>query len=297
MNTDQQTKLLEEAALIFVQLREAPDDPELIAERDIFLAKGPDARAAFEKIEDGWKVSGGRTRSRTPTILSLVLLAALSWYFGAKPVQDYIVADASSGSQILETTLDSGDLAILGADSALVDETNDGIRSVRLLRGAAVFDVTSDTRPFIVTLGDAEVRVRGTVFETAYLSDVLAVSVADGTVDVSINGKLWVLTAGDRLEWTASDGAVIRSVPLTDVASWQSDELVVADAPLVHVVEVIDRRLGGDVVILGSDLARTRVSGRFDLRDPQSALRVLAATIGADYYSGAPLVSVLVRTE
>ncbi|MEM6663375.1 MAG: FecR domain-containing protein [Pseudomonadota bacterium] len=297
MKIDQHTKLLEDAALIFVQLREAPADEALLAERDAFLARGPEARAAYDRIQDGWQVSGGRARSRAPTIISLLLAATLGWYFGVKPVQDYVIADAASGLHIVEATLNSGDLATLDADTALVDDTADGPRSVRLLRGAALFDVASNTKPFIVTLGDAEVRVRGTVFETAFLPGTLAISVAEGSVDVSVDGGKWTLSQGQRLEWTDDGQAEISAIDPANIASWRADQLVVTDARLDHVVEAIDRRLRGDVMILGSELASMRVSGRFDLGNPASALRVLSATVGADLYLGAPLGSVIVRTD
>ncbi|MEM6891956.1 MAG: hypothetical protein AAF636_28155, partial [Pseudomonadota bacterium] len=60
------TALLDEAAMLFLALSEDPDNPELAKDRDAFLARGKAERAAYRKIETGWVVSGGRTRSRTP---------------------------------------------------------------------------------------------------------------------------------------------------------------------------------------------------------------------------------------
>lgn len=297
MNADQKTKLLEEAALIFVQMREAPDDAALLDQRDEFLGRGPEARAAFEKVQKGWAVSGGRKTRRASTILSLFLLAGMAWYFGVKPAQDLFVADVSSGLQTQQIYLKSGDGAVLDADTALVDDSDNGVRSVRLLRGAALFDVAPDARPFVVTLGEAEIRVRGTVFETAYLRGTVAVAVAEGSVDVTINGSTVRLAAGERLDWTSDGGPIERQIALADIASWREAQLVVTDTSVAEVVEIIDRRLPGNVVIAGSDLAATRISGRFDLRNPDSALRVVAAITGARFYSGAPVASVLVRTE
>lgn len=296
MDTEHTTQLLDEAALIFVQLREAPDDPALLAERDSFLARGPAARAAYQKIQDGWQISGGRPRSRTKTILSLVLVATLCWYFGAKPVLDFLIADISTGVNSAQATLKSGDIAVLDADTALVDDTQDGARAVRLLRGAAVFDVETNARPFIVTLGDATITVRGTMFETAYLADILSVSVAEGSVDVTIDGQSWTLSAGERLDWGQS-GATIQPIAPDDVAPWRGQQLVVTDMPVAHIARILDRRLRGDLVVLAKDLAQERVSGRFDLTNPESALSALAAITGAQFYSGAPLASALVRTE
>lgn len=292
-----QTAILEEAALIFVQLREAPDDAALLAERDAFLARGPAERAAYAKIQDGWRIAGGRRRSNS--VLGLLLAIGLGGaaYVGAAPLRIYLLADAYTALAVETTSLASGDLVHLDASSAILDNSAGQVRGVTLLKGAAVFDVDADPRPFAVSLGDAEVTVRGTIFETAHLGDGLSVSVAEGSVDVTIDDRTWLLEDGARLTWSPERGVTVMPISLESVGAWREQRLVVNDVTFGEIAEILDRRLPGDVFVFGASLSETRVSGSFDLQNPQSALRVLAAIADARLILAPPVASVLMRID
>lgn len=289
--------LLDEAALIFVQLREAPLDPALLAERDAFVARSAEARDAYAKIERGWQLSGGRRRMPPVIVLALAIGFGTAVYLGATPLRLYFAADVTTGVEAERTALISGDIAHLDAGSAIADNTEGGVRAVTLLDGAAVFEVAESAEPFVVSVGDANVTVRGTVFETAIEQDGFSVSVAEGSVEVTLSPTKWTLERGSRLDWSPANGAVVTPVAPDDVAAWRRGQLVVKDMPLGDIIEILDRRVRGDVLVLGTALAGTRISGNFDLTNPQSAIRALAAIAGADVYWGAPIATVLMRLD
>ena len=291
------TALLDEAAMLFLALSEDPDNPELAKDRDAFLARGKAERAAYRKIETGWVVSGGRTRSRTPLVFAILGALGAATYLASEPVFVRLTADFSTSKTAQITTLASGDVAHLDASSAVVDGTEDGTRKVKLLRGSAFFDVVSDGRPFIVALGEAEVSVRGTAFETAYLPDGLSVSVTEGIVYVRVEDMTWQLEAGQSLTWSQENGVSNDIIPVEDIASWRTDQLVAEDMSIDRVVDILERRLPGSVMVVGRDLSETRVSGTFDLDDPHAALRSLALIANARYVSGMPFVSVLMAKD
>ncbi|MEM8790951.1 MAG: FecR domain-containing protein [Pseudomonadota bacterium] len=291
------TSLLDEAAMIFVQLRETPDDEALLAERDAFLARSPAARRAYRKIENGWRVSGSRRRPSSMLVLALAIGLSAALYLGASPLRTFLVADVSTGVEAERVELGSGDVAHLDAGSAIIDETEIGVRNVRLLEGAALFEVDAETAPFIVSAGDAEVTVRGTIFETALRADGLSIAVAEGTVDVEIANERWSLDEGEQLIWSQGSDAVVIPIDTDSIAAWRGDQLVAEDMAVEEIVEIIDRRVRGEVLVVSGELAATRVSGNFDLSDPQSALRALAAITGARLISGPPVLTVLMATD
>ncbi|MEL7137979.1 MAG: FecR domain-containing protein [Pseudomonadota bacterium] len=299
MSTERQDRaaLLDEAALIFVQLRETPLDPALLAERDAFLARGREAREAYAKIERGWRLAGGRRRTSRMFLLAVAIGLGAALYVGTPSLRLYLVADAVTGVVAERTALASGDGVHLDAGSAIADNTAGGVRAVTLFEGAAVFDVARGAQPFVVSVGDAEVTVLGTVFETALRPDGFTVSVVEGVVEVRIAASVWSVERGSRLEWSPGRGGTVGPIDIDDVAAWRRGQLVVKDMPLGDIAEIIDRRVRGDIVVLGSALAQTRISGNFDLTDPQAAIRVLAAIAGAEVFWGAPFASVLVRID
>ncbi|MEM6480897.1 MAG: FecR domain-containing protein [Pseudomonadota bacterium] len=293
MDKQDQTELLEEAAMIFLAVSEDPENSKLVAERDTFLAKSEAHRHAYRKVETGWRVSGGRTPSRLPIIVPFILTLFAASYFTWDPLRIALTADFSTSTQDRLSTLGSGDLAHLDAGSAIADDTRFDTRSIDLLRGSAFFDVVPDERPFVVSAGPVEITVVGTAFETTLTPDGVAVSVAEGIVEVTGKDLIWELEAGDYL-FLRDDGTVEeRRIAVSDVATWRSDQLVVNDMSIRQVAAMLDRRMKGRVLVLGGTWANARVSGTFDLEDPVAALKTLAVIGNARLINGAPALSVL----
>ncbi|MEM9498185.1 MAG: FecR domain-containing protein [Pseudomonadota bacterium] len=270
---------MKEAAHIFLQLRDDPENPELQARRDAFLARGEAEKAVYGEILKTWKASGVMHVPRTMrsvAVLCCVLIGAA--YFAYDPLRIAILADVSTQSAPEQTTLASGDIAFLDAASALVDETDGASRTVELLDGAAFFDVAAGRHPFVVDLGDVVVTVVGTAFETAFVDDAVVIDVAEGRVDVKANDQIWELSAGERLHWTDTRGAEVTTHDGNAVAPWRGDRLVVDGMTLGEAAAIIERRLIGTVVFADRALRRKRVTGSLDLSDPLVALRLLAAT-------------------
>lgn len=92
---------------------------------------------------------------------------------------------STSTAQIREIELDDDSVVTLGAQSAIEVDYSEGERRVELLSGEAFFDVERDeTRPFVVDVGDAQIRVLGTKFEVRRSEQGVRVSVLEGKVEV-----------------------------------------------------------------------------------------------------------------
>ncbi|MEM9140612.1 MAG: FecR domain-containing protein [Pseudomonadota bacterium] len=294
MGEQSNEEILERAVQLFLRLRDAPDDQDLIKQRDMFLASGAAERAAFAKAENAWRAT--RPKRRSAGLRSFLLLAMLgaATYAFYGDVRVLLLADLRTASLTESASLASGDDVTLDARSALIDNTDGPIRAVTLLDGAAFFDVERDEHRFIVSAGALDIEVIGTAFETALIDGGVIVTVASGVVEVRSNADTWQLQPGDRLTWTG-DGANVDSVDQRAVASWREGQLVVQGMTFRQVADIIDRRLPGPVVILDEDLARSRVVGTFDLGDPELALRSLAAIRGAEVTSVTPLATFIAK--
>lgn len=290
---DPTPELLEEAAMIFVQIQDAPDNSEHKAARDAFLARGVAAQSAYARIEASWRLPVARPASKLPILLPFMVGMGLALSFGWTPARIYMLADARSGTETARVSLVSGDSAYLDSGSALVDETGDGARHVAILQGAALFEVTPQPHPFTVTVGDLQVEVKSTIFETALTSESAVVSVLEGAVDVRFGEEVWSLEPGDRFDWSDEGEWKLASVPLPHIGAWREDRLIVTDMTVAQVADAIDRRQNRPVLVIGERLGQTRISGSFDLTKPASALRALAGIVDARLIEAGPLGVVL----
>lgn len=188
-------------------------------------------------------------------------------------------ADHITGTgQTADITLADGSHVILDADSAIaVDFTPEG-RQVRLLQGQAMFEVEPDAaRPFRVTAAEMRVTVLGTGFDINLLPDGAMVSVAHGRV--AVEGVEQPLGAGDWV-WQGEGQSESGHIAPEMVGGWRQGMLIVKNRPVAEVAAVLRRYMDGSVTILGGELGRQRVTGVYDLTDPEASLEALRAAHG-----------------
>lgn len=289
-------RILEEAVRLFLELEAAPEDRALQRERDTFLARGEAERAAYRKAVTGWTATGIKPRRNRLGIAVAVAILGAAALYGAEPLRIALLADVSTGLETAQGSLTSGDRVYLDAGTAIIDATapEESVRAVTVLRGAAFFDVRKDARPFRVSLGEILVEAVGTAFETSIIDDSLSVEVAEGVVRVTGPEETWQLQAGERLHWSGGSGTLLPEVAPADVASWRQDQLTVQNMPVAQLVDILDRRIAGDVVVVGNGFAGRTVSGSFDLSDPTGALEILAATQDARIVPARPFATLLI---
>ncbi|MEM7058833.1 MAG: FecR domain-containing protein [Pseudomonadota bacterium] len=293
MSKPDRKKLLDDAADIFLKLREHPNDPSMQAARDEFVGRGPAEMAAYTQIQQMWTVSGARKKRSTSGPIVMVFLACLLAWQLYQPLRVMLLADHRTGGAPEQIELTSGDKAHLDAATALAEGIDTASRTITLLEGAAFFDVRKDPRPFTVVIGDVTATALGTAFETAFSDSETIVTVFEGRVEVQTRNESWTLTAGERLALTPDADAQRRSIELHTIAGWRTGKLVADGLTVKQVAAVIDRRLPGGITIMNEGLANARVSGTFDLGDPLLALRALAATHDAKVLAVPPIHTVL----
>ena len=108
---------------------------------------------------------------------------------------------------------------------------------------------------------------------------------ARGAVGVSFDAAQGaspaVLAPGQMLVVDRKSGAMVRSdIAPEDIGAWREGRLFVNDATIGAVVEQIQRYHAAWIAVPDITLAQQTVTGLYDLRDPDRALRALVQPHG-----------------
>ena len=202
----------------------------------------------------------------------LLLCGLLAWPLASHWQQpgfqhDYSTARGQFATQVLpdgsRIELDSGS----AVDVALYRDR----RTVRLLRGQAMFHVQADpARPFQVLAGPATATVLGTHFSVRHVGAATQVSVAQGTVRVEGEGdaRAEVLQAGDAVTVTPQGVKTLARVSAQAVGNWRAGRLDFEDATLAEALAEFQRYGDTNLVLGDPALAGLRLNGSFDAKLP-----------------------------
>jgi transmembrane sensor len=291
-----------EATRWLVALREAPDDREVRRRFDAWRRASPLNAAAWSETErltdvaatmpaayaDVWKpVVARRQPVGRPAGMrnwrlgaTAMALAACVAFFVVPPVVQRLQADhTTSTAEVRKVVLQDGSEVMLAPDSAIAVSYEPAGRQVRLLSGEAFFDVKPDaSRPFRVLARDVETTAVGTSFDVRLSAYGVVVSVEHGVVRVGPRDEL---RAGQAVR-VASDGEVSRqpASPGT-VAAWRDGQLVAQNVPLHEAVDQLRRYYAGTILLASTSLGASRITGAYNLADPEDALRAIAQAHGA----------------
>lgn len=326
--TDMSRKIAEEAAGWMIALQEEPGDIQCRQRFESWLDQSPQHRHVWERLQVTWHAFGAtapafenawkdaprdvapatdryRPRRRAGFIQRAGFFAAAAAAMAClavfvRPVlilrmeADHMTATAESRT----VTLEDGSLVHLAGASAIAVDFKEGRRAVRLLAGEAFFEVTRDkSRPFTVDADGLDVTVLGTKFDVQRAGDITTVALAEGAVTASVlGGKAEVLAPGDLLTADRQTGAVSRTtVPVADIAGWRNGQLFVVDATIGSVVEQIRRYHPAWLSLPDSALASRRVTGFYDLRQPDQALEALVGPYGGKVRRISPAARLISR--
>ena len=311
----------EEAARWFAHLQgeAATDDDWLAFER--WLQASPAHASAYEQLEGLWvdldyapvsKELGGRplvaARRRLPVRPS-------AWGFGARglvargPGRRVWIGGAAAiaaslavvvgldlrppgvatqtyqtpAGQTRDITLADGTHIRLNAASKITVSFGRDARRVEMADAEAVFDVAHDTkRPFLIGVGDRQVRVVGTEFNLRHRAEFVDLTVRRGIVEVrpadALDAAPTRVTVGQELTHTEGQAAQLLKVadPVQSFA-WTNGQLIYKDQPLSDVAADLSRRFTVPVRTADARTAALRFSGVLVTDNEPDVLRRLAA--------------------
>ena len=206
-------------------------------------------------------------------------------------------------------TLSDGSSVQMNTDSLVQVVYSGDSRTIRLLKGEALFSVMPDrNRPFEVYVADSVVRAVGTAFAVHLDGSKVDVTVTKGVVDVAevsqaltsdappttIHHKavkdgasssgLERLKAGEMIR--VGDGAdhvevqQLAEAELQRKMAWQEGYLAFSGEPLSEVVEQVNRYSPATLELGDPKLASVAIGGRFRIGDLDAVLDVLETNFG-----------------
>lgn len=289
-----------------LRIQQSPEDAELRSELVAWLATDASHVDAYRKAERVWQLTGmAQTttaaefaeqpvaasidlapvarpsrprRRRWPALLAGALAACLIVLVAPNAYLNYQSDYRTALGQQRSIELEDGSRVQLDSQSAIAVEFSGSQREVRLLSGQAFFQVAPDqSRPFTVDADKLQITVTGTAFNVAIRPSQLAVAVQHGSVRVTegSNTLATALQPGDRLRWRSSTEVIRDKLPVNQIAAWQQGKLVVRDARIADVLDELRPYLPGRLALRDAALGEKRITGVYDLNDPDAALRAV----------------------
>lgn len=192
-----------------------------------------------------------------------------------------------------EMTLMDGSVVTVAPLSELRVRFTSNRRSIELLKGHVLFDVSPDRqRPFVVDAGTTVVRAVGTSFDVERAENEVKVTVVKGRVvvardDGTSDGDLPQVSTAHRVLLAANEQVVVpsrapmasvREVNGTALAAWATGTLVFDDETVAEVVRRFNLHNVAQIQILDPQLADRRISGTFKASDPRSFVAFIHTT-------------------
>ncbi|ANY87391.1 MULTISPECIES: FecR family protein [Pseudomonas] len=205
----------------------------------------------------------------TIALMALPLAGWVGWEQGWLPNHYQHV---QSTDQIRQVTLSDGSVVELNLHSELRYLNFKDQRQVTLLKGEAFFKVEHDTRhPFIVRAGTGQTQVTGTQFNVWKYEDQVKVTLVEGSVLVSSNGKGggYRLGPGMQASYRAGDfePALAEADDSGNSLAWRNGKLVLDNLSLAQALPVINRYLDEPLQLADDSTGTIRVSGVYSTRD------------------------------
>lgn len=217
----------------------------------------------------------GAGRRRLLIAASLVAALAAGWLafllWPSTSVQRYATTHGEQRSVVLA----DGSRLILNTDTTLEVRLLHHIRSARLVRGEAMFEIVHDPqRPFIVRAGGDTIVDLGTRFDVRNGGDRATVSVLQGEVNVERGSHALQLGAGQQL---IAGRGIWQHGPVDPetVAAWTQGRMVFRDTPLGVAVAEANRYGPTRLVIADPRLDDLRISGDFRIGATQALVHAL----------------------
>lgn len=212
---------------------------------------------------------------------SIVLLVstALAIYYYQNHVEGINLA---STEDVREVTLPDGSFVALNEGSSIeyLEPFQNNERRIKLT-GEAYFEVTQRSeQPFVVEVGNTEVRVLGTRFFIHQPSaSELSVQVEEGKVLISHNDIHQIAETGQQLTLNLQTETLLETEDETGISSfWKNRRLVFQVTSLEEVVAVVNEAYGVSIELEGATEGCS-LTVTFENEDIENVLEVISSTL------------------
>ena len=290
-----------EAATWIARLRDEQGGPHVDAEFQEWLGESAEHRRAFQRMTQVWE-QAGNIRMRAQVDVSAPLSRRLRFFPWAAAAAAALVlvvivslywrnnAFSTAVGQQQARVLRDGTRVVLNTDTRIEVNYDEHARRVRLVRGEARFDVSKrPTWPFLVSVGDQEVRALGTSFIVRHDNDQdLSVTLVDGRISVaplSENGESpqqapQVLVPGQRLVISRYHPPAVDRPELSRVTAWERGRVEFDATPLEDATAEMNRYTATRLIVPDAEVAQLRIGGVFRAGDSDEFVKIVTAAFG-----------------
>ncbi len=248
-----------------------------------------------------------RATAAVTASLTLACVVLGLWVFVWQPAS--LTTQGYYRTQIGETRavlLPDGSEVVLNTNTRLEHSFTGSERTLRLLSGEAIFDVTHDAdRPFVVYASDGVIRAVGTRFAVRLRAENVMVAVEEGKVAVHTRvGKSlanrWpgkrhrqslLVSQGEAADLGRNQGQFKSQLSKRDLIerlSWADGQLVFYDEELGAVIEQVARYTTVQIQLDSETLGHHRITGVLPIGDVSTMLEGIEAALGIKAHWVAP---------
>jgi transmembrane sensor len=295
-----------EAAAWIARLHDEGFDPDADSELQKWLGASHEHRAAFNRMARAWD-QGGKIRMRagedvraregssrisrrlqfplwTAALVAMLVLAVFTAVHWRN--DDLITAVGQRQDRVLR----DGTRVVLNTDTHIEVDYDEHERRVRLVRGEAQFDVSKNPAwPFLVTVGDREIRALGTSFIVRRENgEDFAVTLVEGRISVApVSGSgespsqtPQILAPGQRLVISQHHAPAMDRPELSRIAAWERGRVEFDETPLKAAAAEMNRYTTGRVTVPDAEIAQLRIGGEFRAGDSEEFVKIVTAAFG-----------------
>jgi transmembrane sensor len=290
-----------EAATWIARLRDERRGPDVEAELQEWLGESDENRRAFNRMTRVWKLAGSiRMRPRADVsavrarrsrfspwaaaVAATFVLAVITTVYW----RDNAFTTAVGQQRVRE--LRDGTRVLLNTDTRIEVNYDEHARRVRLVRGEARFDVSKHPAwPFLVSVGDQEIRALGTSFIVRHDNDQdLSVMLVDGRISVApVTGigeappqAPQVLVPGQRLVISGHHAPAVDRPELSRVTAWERGRVEFDATPLEDAAAEMNRYTTTRIIVPDAEVAQLRIGGVFRAGDSDEFVKIVTAACG-----------------
>jgi transmembrane sensor len=296
-------ELRAEAATWIARLRDEQRDPRLEAQFRGWLDESEEHRRAFARMTQVWE-EAGNIRIRAHGTISAVRtergsrfnrwapsLAASLILVGVGAVYYWRDGVFETGiGQEKTRLLRDGTRIVLNTDTRIEVKYDEHARRVRLIRGEAWFEVSKrPTWPFIVIVGDQEIRALGTSFIVRHdeVQD-LSVTLVDGRISVAPIARNdavpsqapQFLAPGERLVVSPHQAPAMDRPELSRITAWERGRVEFEETPLKDATLEMNRYNTIRISVPDAEVAQLRIGGVFHAGDSDEFVKIVTAALG-----------------
>jgi transmembrane sensor len=154
----------------------------------------------------------------------------------------------------------------LNTQTSIALRTEDQGPGIELISGETAVAVGgSATKPFVVVAAGGRMTASEASFNVRRDGPSVRLTCIDGEVAVECKGRALTLRASQQAIYDGEGLGEVVSIDPATVTAWRDGMLVFRDAPLVRVIEEVNRYRPGRIILLDSALGQRLVTARFEI--------------------------------